>query len=73
MEFEGQLLTTLLEDRDATVWAGTSGGLTGFGTLCAIAGSGVRCHGKDGTGRRRTARPSAALLAEALARRRRTP
>jgi signal transduction histidine kinase/ligand-binding sensor domain-containing protein len=41
-------VTALVEDRRATVWAGTST-LDGGARLCAIHDQGMQCHGSDGT------------------------
>jgi signal transduction histidine kinase/ligand-binding sensor domain-containing protein len=44
-EFAGQFVTSLLEDRDGTVWAGTLGNQ---GRLCAIQGGRAQCFVNDG-------------------------
>ena len=46
-ELDGQIVSTLLEDREGTVWAG--GLATPAGRLCAIQGGSVRCYGEDGS------------------------
>ena len=45
-EFAGQYAYTLLEDREGVVWAGTLA--AGDAKVCAIASSGVACHGGNG-------------------------
>jgi signal transduction histidine kinase/ligand-binding sensor domain-containing protein len=46
-ELAGQLVFSLLEDRQGTIWAG--GLATPAGRLCAIRNTGVRCYGDDGS------------------------
>jgi hypothetical protein len=46
-ELAGQVVYTLLEDREGTVWAGGSARPTG--RLCAIQSGSVQCYGEDGS------------------------
>src|SRR3984957_11750821 len=46
-ELAGQLVDTLLEDREGTVWAG--GYAIPSGRLCSIQSGSVQCYGKDGS------------------------
>jgi len=46
-ELDTQLVLTLLEDRNGTVWAGGLG--TPAGQLCAIRSGSAQCYGQDGT------------------------
>ncbi len=43
-ELQGMFVTSLLEDREGTVWAGAMGS----SRLCAIRSGTVRCYGQDG-------------------------
>jgi signal transduction histidine kinase/ligand-binding sensor domain-containing protein len=43
-ELQGLFVTSLLEDREGTVWAG----VMGSSRLCAIRSGAVRCYGQDG-------------------------
>ena len=45
-ELAGQRVSSLLEDLEGTVWAGSSG--TTAGRLCAIQNGRARCYGEDG-------------------------
>jgi signal transduction histidine kinase/ligand-binding sensor domain-containing protein len=45
-ELADQRVTALLEDREGTVWVGSTG--TPNGRLCAIQNGTVRCYGEDG-------------------------
>jgi signal transduction histidine kinase/ligand-binding sensor domain-containing protein len=45
-ELADQRVSALLEDREGTVWAGSSG--TPYGRLCSVQGGSVRCAGEDG-------------------------
>ena len=47
-ELGGQFVTSLLEDREGTVWAGTGGRGTPTGRLCAIRSGSAQCYGEDG-------------------------
>jgi signal transduction histidine kinase/ligand-binding sensor domain-containing protein len=47
-DLAGQYVTSLVEDRGATVWVGTSAP-DGFARLCALQRETRRCHGGDGT------------------------
>jgi signal transduction histidine kinase/ligand-binding sensor domain-containing protein len=49
-ELAGHYVDALLEDREGTIWA-AAGGFDPYqgGRLCAIRGSGVECHGQDGS------------------------
>ena len=46
-ELAGQIVSTLLEDREGTVWAG--GSATPTGRLCAIRSGSTQCYGEDGS------------------------
>jgi signal transduction histidine kinase/ligand-binding sensor domain-containing protein len=46
-ELAGQIILTLLEDREGTIWAGEFA-FNPPGGLCAIRNGGVRCYGRDG-------------------------
>src|SRR5712691_2009852 len=46
-EFAGQIVNTLLEDREGSVWAGEMRTLSG--KLCAIQKGRVQCYGEDGS------------------------
>ena len=46
-ELAGQVVTTLLEDREGTIWAG--GWATSTGRLCAIRNGSAKCYGEDGS------------------------
>ena len=46
-ELDSQLVATLLQDHEGTVWAGALGAPTG--RLCAIRSGGMQCYGQDGT------------------------
>jgi signal transduction histidine kinase/ligand-binding sensor domain-containing protein len=46
-ELAGQVVNTLLEDREGTVWAGGYGASTG--RLCAIRSGRAQCYGEDGS------------------------
>ena len=46
-ELDTQLVATLLQDHEGTVWAGALGAPTG--RLCAIRSGGMQCYGQDGT------------------------
>jgi signal transduction histidine kinase/ligand-binding sensor domain-containing protein len=46
-ELAGQLVITLLEDREGTVWAG--GWATSTGRVCAIQSRSAKCYGEDGS------------------------
>jgi len=46
-ELAGQVVLTLLEDREKTIWAG--GGAVTTGRLCAIQSRIARCYGDDGS------------------------
>ena len=45
-EFDGQFVTSLLQDSEGTVWAGTLGSPTG--RLCAMRSGSAQCYGGDG-------------------------
>ncbi|HLK65228.1 MAG TPA: two-component regulator propeller domain-containing protein [Bryobacteraceae bacterium] len=45
-ELAEQLVASLAEDREGTVWAGTWGSVSG--RLCAIRDDGVQCYGQNG-------------------------
>jgi len=45
-ELDGQFVTSLLEDREGTVWAGTIA--TTNGRLCAIRSGSAQCYSEDG-------------------------
>src|SRR5580704_17873323 len=45
-DLDGLLITSVLEDRNGTVWVGSSS-LASPGKLCAIDGTNVDCHGSD--------------------------
>src|SRR5262249_52909220 len=45
-ELTGQIIISLLEDHEGTVWAGGLG--ASIGKLCAIHNGSVRCYGEDG-------------------------
>jgi signal transduction histidine kinase len=45
-ELADQRVSALLEDREGTIWVGSSG--TPYGRLCAIRNGTVRCDGEDG-------------------------
>jgi signal transduction histidine kinase/ligand-binding sensor domain-containing protein len=45
-ELDGQFVTSLLEDREGTVWAGILGNPTG--RLCAIRRGSAQCYSEDG-------------------------
>ena len=49
-ELDGKFVTSLLEDREGTVWAGILGGSPGTptGRLCAIRNGSVQYYGEDG-------------------------
>ena len=46
-ELAGQVVTTLLEDRKGTIWAG--GWATSTGRVCAIRNRSAKCYGEDGS------------------------
>jgi PAS domain S-box-containing protein len=46
-ELAGQVVTTLLEDREGTIWAG--GWATSTGRVCAIQNRSAKCYGEDGS------------------------
>jgi signal transduction histidine kinase/ligand-binding sensor domain-containing protein len=46
-QLAGQVVATLLEDREGTVWAG--GYLVSSGKLCAVQSGGVHCYGENGS------------------------
>jgi len=46
-EVAGQMVQTLLEDREGTIWA--SGFASSTGRLCAIQSGSAQCYGKDGS------------------------
>jgi PAS domain S-box-containing protein len=46
-ELAGQLVLTLLEDREGTIWAG--GWATSTGRICAIQSRRAECYGEDGS------------------------
>src|SRR6185369_10181631 len=45
-ELAGQLINTILEDREGTIWAG--GWAISTGRICAIQSGSAKCHGEDG-------------------------
>jgi ligand-binding sensor domain-containing protein len=45
-ELDGQFVTSLLEDREGTVWAGTIG--PAKGQLCSIRSGSAQCYSEDG-------------------------
>src|SRR4030095_5290675 len=45
-QFEGKMIHALHEDREGTLWVGTSAGNEGL--LCAIRAGATQCHGGDG-------------------------
>ena len=45
-DLDGQFVTSLLEDREGTVWAGTLA--SPAGRLCAMRSGGAQCYGEDG-------------------------
>ena len=47
-ELQGLFVTSLLEDREGTVWGGAMGSSPGTVRLCAIGSGSVRCYGQDG-------------------------
>ena len=47
-ELDGQVVGSLLEDREGTVWAGSWLGGPPPGRLCAIRTGGSQCYGEDG-------------------------
>ena len=49
-EVGARFITSLLEDREGTVWAGALGGAPGSptGRLCAIQNGSTQCYGQDG-------------------------
>jgi signal transduction histidine kinase/ligand-binding sensor domain-containing protein len=49
-ELQGLFVTSLLEDREATVWAGALGGSSGTptGRLCAIRNGSAQCYRQEG-------------------------
>jgi ligand-binding sensor domain-containing protein/signal transduction histidine kinase len=46
-DFDGQFVTSLLQDNEGTVWAGTLA--SPAGRLCAMRSGGAQCYGADGT------------------------
>jgi len=46
-ELAGQIIGTLLEDREGTIWAG--GWATSTGRVCAIQSRSAKCYGEDGS------------------------
>src|SRR4029077_9599244 len=46
-QLAGQLVDSLIEDRDGSVWA--AGQVPPTGRLCAIHGDRVQCYGEDGS------------------------
>jgi ligand-binding sensor domain-containing protein len=46
-QLNGQVVATLLEDREGTVWAG--GWAISTGSLCAIQSGRAKCYGEDGS------------------------
>jgi signal transduction histidine kinase/ligand-binding sensor domain-containing protein len=49
-ELDGRFVTSMLEDREGTVWAGILGSTAGTptGRLCAIRSGRAQCYGEDG-------------------------
>ena len=47
-ELDGQVVGSLIEDREGTVWAGSWRGGPPPGRLCAIRTGGSQCYGEDG-------------------------
>src|SRR5271166_2179221 len=45
-DFDGQFVTSLLQDNEGTVWAGSLASPTG--RLCAMRSGGAQCYGEDG-------------------------
>jgi signal transduction histidine kinase/ligand-binding sensor domain-containing protein len=45
-ELAGQLINTIFEDREGTIWTG--GWAISIGRICAIQSGSARCHGEDG-------------------------
>lgn len=47
-EMDGQVVGSLIEDREGTVWAGSWVGGAVSGRLCAMRTTGTQCYGQDG-------------------------